>query len=821
LYDQDIESQQVSAASQLGAYGLDFAARESLDDRWSVKWRDSSGKGMRETCRVLLQCDCGYNHEAAGSKIRRNAVNFTGCLGHAEITYNPRTERVLRIRGYFEHNEECKKAVLARIPPIPLHPSVYEVALQQLKDGATLTDIQVKNREMMNAQRYRNQPVDTAKSPYRWILKQADTRSLYRQFNRIGGISVSKPAHVNIHNWLDPHSPEYNAALHRAIFHYSERATRGDRFEVCVATKEMLEAAWTYGHQSQIMLDGTFGVCDRKILLFIVMAIDENRHGVPLAFFFFSAPSGNKHTAAGYNTDIIAKLLKVWQDSLGQRSGGTFEALVAITDTDLIERAALLRVFPGIWLLICKFHLRHRLKRLEDALVQTVSIDNAHAILEKEIIILGSDPASEAAQKGLVHLTYLRDYWSTEILWRSWSDFGRRVAAAMLKCPVEGILTTTNHLESFNGLLKRKHLRRWQRGNRRLRLDVLLNLVITKVLPSIFDQRAMDRAENLRWEMRIRALRGGEALLSARNKPAIVLPSVAYLKADPTRHEAAISILNNKQISAPDWVEKKNKLIFTCYSSVAVAADTDPTIYNLWLGFDGMAHCECQDFGQRGGACKHIRAAVLRVSELRLGGIPIPAIPIPESEEDARKLQQDHLAQILSATTTPHSNLVRQAACVVEDVLRETELDTIAVRVPEGQTADGAEGVEDDDGSESDSSESDAAGDDFDFTILRASGRAAVDEQAVARVFYELEGAGAKLRNLSTFLKDVSMQKKDLRRAITFRDQLGSLFDELTRMISNVKISEEDKAEPAHQHTNNATAHPTRPSTPPNTSESS
>jgi hypothetical protein len=97
------------------------------------------------------------------------------------------------------------------------------------------------------------------------------------------------------------------------------------------------------------------------------------------------------------------------------------------------------------------------------------------------------------AEKGLKHLQeYLLGYWTTEILWRSWSDFGRQVAAKILGCPFEGVLPTTNHLESFNGLLKRKHLRRWQHGGCRLRLNVLLKLLIMKVLPSIFEQRAVD-----------------------------------------------------------------------------------------------------------------------------------------------------------------------------------------------------------------------------------------------------------------------------------------------------------------------------------------
>ena len=192
------------------------------------------------------------------------------------------------------------------------------MALQQLKDGATLTDVQDQNSAMVQSVSYCGQPKDLKQSTYRWLLRSKDTRSLYRQFNRMQGIKVTEQAHINVDEWLDPNSPQYSQTLQDAIFHYSTRATREERFEVCVVIPDMREAAWKYGHKSQIILDGTFGVCDKKILLFIVMGVDEWGKGIPLAFLLFSAPSGNRHTAAGYNTEVIARLLGEWKKSLGK-----------------------------------------------------------------------------------------------------------------------------------------------------------------------------------------------------------------------------------------------------------------------------------------------------------------------------------------------------------------------------------------------------------------------------------------------------------------------------------------------------------------------
>ena len=118
-----------------------------------------------------------------------------------------------------------------------------------------------------------------------------------------------------------------------------------------------------------------------------------------------------------------------------------------------------------------------------------------------------------------------------ESLWCSWSDYGRQVAAKILNCPLEGVLPTTNHLESFNGVLKRKHLRRWQRGGRRLRIDVLVKLPITKIFPSIFEQRLAEQNDTSIWESHMGSIPGGEALLKQKHSAlsASINPTIAYL----------------------------------------------------------------------------------------------------------------------------------------------------------------------------------------------------------------------------------------------------------------------------------------------------
>ena len=94
-----------------------------------------------------------------------------------------------------------------------------------------------------------------------------------------------------------------------------------------------------------------------------------------------------------------------------------------------------------------------------------------------------------AAAAGINYLKYLTDTWMPPSLWHGWSQKGRIEASLILKISVNGVIPTTNHLEAFNGILKRKHVHRWQRAGKRLRFDIFIFLLITQILPGIFDHR--------------------------------------------------------------------------------------------------------------------------------------------------------------------------------------------------------------------------------------------------------------------------------------------------------------------------------------------
>jgi len=88
---------------------------------WSSTW--GSRKGVKK--RSLFQCSSGYNTAARQARDKRGSQNpvewsrqgdyeFTGCLAHADVTWNRSSGQIERIIGYFEHSVKCEGAALIR-----------------------------------------------------------------------------------------------------------------------------------------------------------------------------------------------------------------------------------------------------------------------------------------------------------------------------------------------------------------------------------------------------------------------------------------------------------------------------------------------------------------------------------------------------------------------------------------------------------------------------------------------------------------------------------------------------------------------------------
>ncbi|KAJ3912293.1 hypothetical protein F5877DRAFT_93600 [Lentinula edodes] len=310
LYNQNLSEEQQNAKAKLLMLGLDPDSRNALENQWtaqySVKW-----------CRVPYP--------------------FTGCLAHIEVTERVGDGAISRIAGFPEHNGPCQTAVLERVPRIPLHEYVYEVALEQLQCGASLTAIQETNSKMVDNQAYRGMSTyDPKTANVRYLFLPTDHTSLYQKASQNLGVDVRLQPQYNVDGWLNPESTNFKPEVTEAVFHYSAQAEAGDRFEICLSTPEMDTCAHKYAHHLQLILDGTFGVCSAQLLLFIALAVDESNKGVPIALFLFSAETGAKAMHASYNTVILEKLIQTWKLRL-ETKFGSFKPYSAITDTDTKE----------------------------------------------------------------------------------------------------------------------------------------------------------------------------------------------------------------------------------------------------------------------------------------------------------------------------------------------------------------------------------------------------------------------------------------------------------------------------------------------------
>ena len=67
---------------------------------------------------------------------RKTPYDFTGCLAHIDLTFRVVDNKAIRITGVLTHNKECIERQMRRLPPIPLHGHVWQIALQQLSEGA-------------------------------------------------------------------------------------------------------------------------------------------------------------------------------------------------------------------------------------------------------------------------------------------------------------------------------------------------------------------------------------------------------------------------------------------------------------------------------------------------------------------------------------------------------------------------------------------------------------------------------------------------------------------------------------------------------------
>jgi hypothetical protein len=236
-----------------------------------------------------------------------------------------------------------------------------------------------------------------------------------------------------------------------------------------------------------------------------------------------------------------------------------------------------------------------------------VSISNREDAFEQ----LLNDATTIAVKAGIKHLTYLKENWMQVDMWRSWSERGRIQASATIGIPVEGVVPTTNHLESFNAILKRKHLPAWLHSGHRLRFDSLIHILITRVLPSIFSQRKAQKEYSDWLTARFCQHAGGRDLTSIKDIGSRTKShnTICWWQPDARRDGEAGMILHlPNRFSVARGPDPHNSYRATCASSKANILDANHLRYTINIHRCGISSCTCLDFIHGNGlACKHLR----------------------------------------------------------------------------------------------------------------------------------------------------------------------------------------------------------------------
>ena len=261
------------------------------------------------------------------------------------------------ILGVFDHTEACQQVMeMDRNPHIPLHPDLRNYALELLRMSVPLPQLQQRCHHYA-----KEQFGDIAGNAHHWfLLSDHETSSLYRTLHAEFGIKQRSAAEQNLDLWFHANNPQPpHAELTDACLFYQPCGDGPDDcFIIILSTPQQRNVAWQHGHNKLLLLDGTFGINSARLLLFIGMVIDEDRKGIPIVFFHFTAQKVTQAAHTDYDTNLLQDLLQKWKLAMGMNDKGeAFNIHVALTDNDQRERCALAEVFLSAQLLLCCFHV--------------------------------------------------------------------------------------------------------------------------------------------------------------------------------------------------------------------------------------------------------------------------------------------------------------------------------------------------------------------------------------------------------------------------------------------------------------------------------
>ncbi|KAJ7763793.1 hypothetical protein B0H16DRAFT_1310984 [Mycena metata] len=536
------EDDQTRAFEHLTDLGLHLPGEIDRDARSKISIVTSAKSPSKSKCktmtfsrhRTLFQCQCGADNKEGrhASKKREMGWENVGCGAWYRLTSthderdpkNPIVLTIDEIIGQFTHSITCQQTqTMSRNPRIPLHPDLRAHALVLLRQKLPLPQLKQQCREWAR----KKWGLDAGDASYRYVLTDHETTSLYRTLAREAGIPQRSAPQDNIDLWFrkdgaKPPDPRLPASC---VSYIPCMPGVSERFSIILQTPEPRQLAWKFGHKKQMLMDLTFGVCNGRALLAILMVIDDQNKGLPVALMLFTAKKETKAVHADYDKKLLAEQLTLFKTGMGTNEAGeAFDPYVGGTDNDPRERHGLRFTWITILLLLCIFHvwqawrngltkhlriipkgadrqlIRNHLGKFLMRLLKEINVyEDAITAYNAEIAhfkLLGRERsrlAKEQSKGALRFLTYLQTYLKSRDMWPSWSLSGAEEAAERMGIPISRVARTTNHLESFNGRLKGKYVAQHMHSGRLPRIDFWILTIVTKVLPEFFEAWAEKR----------------------------------------------------------------------------------------------------------------------------------------------------------------------------------------------------------------------------------------------------------------------------------------------------------------------------------------
>ncbi|CAB4399771.1 unnamed protein product [Rhizophagus irregularis] len=229
-----------------------------------------------------------------------------------------------------------------------------------------------------------------------------------------------------------------------------------------------------------------------------------------------------------------------------------------------------------------------------------------YVMKSKEVRLNAAKNANSSSQVlglfegAILFFQYLNSIWCGSLIF-GWSHVGRCKAAELLNTSITNIPTTNNHLESFNSHFKDTYIKQFQRGGSQVRVDTLCISLISFITPNLIRKRNLQQKFD-------EELQSRKSHFAKDNAAKRIFSSGGIQKYEYSIDELYI------------WVKSETK---------------SNNVYTICLAPIEKASCQCLDFTIRGGACKHIRAAILCINWIRQEpqNQYLPYISLPTIEE--------------------------------------------------------------------------------------------------------------------------------------------------------------------------------------------